>query len=84
MFLMVVNMLIGETFFSPRGGDIVLKLKEREAFCQYSLDTMDPKGLHYSFSLSSFISCCCIDFLGSLCLQIHRHRKYHLWYVYLT
>lgn len=68
MLLMVVNMLTGETFFSPRGGDIVRKLKEREAFCQYSLDTMNHKELHYYFSLSSFISCCCIDFLG-LCVS---------------
>lgn len=40
---------------SPRGGDIIQKLLQREAFWIFTLNTVEPDGLNEELSLSCFL-----------------------------
>lgn len=40
---------------SPRGGNIVKQLLQREAYWIYTLNTMEPRGLNENLDLSSFL-----------------------------
>ncbi len=40
---------------SPRGGDIVKRLRQRESFWIFTLNSMEPHGLNQSLDLSSFL-----------------------------